>query len=60
LSSGHERRLLILVLGGIVGVVFKLRTQWAPNVRSQSLKVSTLKTGTEKMERAKVSARERE
>jgi hypothetical protein len=43
-SPGHVRRLLILVLGGIVGVIFRLRTQWMPNVGSQSPKALTPNT----------------
>jgi hypothetical protein len=31
LSPSHERRWLIL-LGGIISVVFELRTCWVPNV----------------------------
>jgi hypothetical protein len=39
--SGCERHCLILVLGGIIRVVFDLKTWWAPNVGSQSLKALT-------------------
>jgi hypothetical protein len=56
-SSGRERRRLILVRGGIVGVVFELGTRWVPNVGSQHPKALTLNTGMEKCEGSEEQAK---
>jgi hypothetical protein len=49
-ASSRWRRWLIR-RGGIVRVVFELRTRWTPNVGSQSLKALISNTGVGEMRR---------